>query len=113
MADTDQEKIPAPPGEPVRQGEPTYGDTEVESAQRSRNREGQRYEDTGWTANPGLAQQPGPDLGASGQGQFGPGGFAGGGMGQSGYGDDFGQRQNAQDSFGGEEGARSSIKVER
>jgi len=75
------------------------------SAQRSPNREGYRYADSG-EAGQGAAREQGAGgqgghsgYGSSGQGQFGPGGFARGGYGASGYGSDYGQ-----DVHGGDEG---------
>jgi hypothetical protein len=112
MADTDRGPDPEAHERTVRQGEPTYDDAGAEAARRSRHREVQRYEDTGWAVNAAVARQAGPELGSSGQGQFGAGGFAGGGMGQSGYGADYAQRQNAQDSFGGEDRAHGGGKEE-
>lgn len=114
MADPD-DKSPAAPDKDrlVHQGEPTYGPDDIsEGARRSLWREQQRYEDTGWLARRTLgphqpADEIGPSVGTTGQGQYGAGGFADGGYGQSGYGADYGQSQHGQDSFGGEERARS------
>ena len=115
MAKPDDQS-PASPDEQggsVSQGEPTYAPKDVsDGARRSLLREEQRYEDTGWLARRTLgahepADEIGPSVGTTGQGQYGPGGFPDGGYGQSGYGGDSGQLQHGHDSFGGEEQGRS------
>lgn len=119
-------------GRSLRQGEPTYDPDDVaEGARRSKWREDQRYEDTGWTAGRSFSgdrdHERGPEDrygegrrdwtrferdrgGSGGYGQYGAGGFARGGYGQSGYGGDYGQRQHGQTTYGGEGRGRSGAQ---
>src|SRR5688572_19908544 len=84
-------------GRRLHQGEPTYGPDDVsEGARRSKWREDQRYEDTGWSARRSFRDDEGRPEDRYGEGrrdwtrferdsgsQYGLGGFARGGYGQS------------------------------
>ena len=109
MADPEHGKDRTRPG-PHSGG--TYGQGDFSrSAQRSPQRAGYRYGDSGQAGQGGSREQgAGGDgghsgYGSSGQGQFGPGGFARGGYGGSGYGGDYGQ-----DMQGGAEPSKSGGK---